>query len=83
MWFLFRAAVKHVQINIGQLRIKLQIDSQLLDSNFAAYVQAWLLLLNFMVYFMFKWIGEIFKSENVCNANWAELLNDFVDCSFS
>ena len=40
MWYLIRAAVKHVWINLVQLRIKLQIDSQLCDSNFAADVQA-------------------------------------------
>ena len=40
MWYLIRAAVKNVRINLGQLRIKRQIDSQLCDSIFAAYVQA-------------------------------------------
>ena len=40
MWYLFREAVKNVRINLGQLRIKRQIDSQLCDSICAAYVQA-------------------------------------------
>ena len=40
MWYLIRAAVKNVRINLDQLRIKRQIDSQLSDSSFAAYVQA-------------------------------------------
>ena len=38
MWYLIRAAVKNVRINLGQLRIKRQIDSKLCDSIFAAYV---------------------------------------------
>ena len=42
MWYLIQAAVKNVRINLDQLRIKRQIDSQLCDSIFAAYVQAWL-----------------------------------------
>ena len=41
MWYLIRAAIKNVRINLGQLRIKRQIDSQLRDSICAAYVQAW------------------------------------------
>ena len=32
MWYLIRAAVKNVRINLGQLRIKRQIDSQLCES---------------------------------------------------
>jgi len=40
MWYLIRAAVKNVRINLGQLRNKRQIDSQLCDSICAAYVQA-------------------------------------------
>ena len=40
MWYLIQAAVKNVQINLGQLRIKRQIDSQLCDSICAAYVEA-------------------------------------------
>ena len=40
MWYLIRAAVKNVRINLGQLRIKHQIDSQLCDLIFAVYVQA-------------------------------------------
>ena len=47
MWYLVRAAVKNVRINLGQLRIKRQIDSQLCDSIFAPYVtQAWLWVWN-------------------------------------
>ena len=42
MWYRIRAAIKNVWINLSQLRIKRQIDSQLCDSIFAAYVQAWL-----------------------------------------
>ena len=41
MWYFIRAAVKNVRINLGQLRIKRQIDSQRCDSIFAANVQAW------------------------------------------
>jgi hypothetical protein len=40
MWYLIRAAVKNVRINLGQLRIKRQIESQLCDSILAANVQA-------------------------------------------
>ena len=40
MWYLLGAAVKIVRINLDQLRIKRQIDSQLCDSICAAYVQA-------------------------------------------
>ena len=40
MWYLIRAAVQNVRINLDQLRIKHQIDSQLCDSICAAYVQA-------------------------------------------
>ena len=40
MWYLFRDAAKNVRINLGQLRIKRQIDSQLCDSICAAYIQA-------------------------------------------
>ena len=40
MWSLIPAAVKNVRINVGQLRSKRQIDSQLCDTIFAAYVQA-------------------------------------------
>ena len=40
MWYLIRATVKNVRINLGQLRIKRQIDSQLCDSIFAANVHA-------------------------------------------
>ena len=40
MWYLIRAAVKNVRINLGQLRNKRQIDSQLGDSICAAYVLA-------------------------------------------
>ena len=39
MWYLSGAAVKNVQINLGQLRIKRQIYSQLCDLIFATYVQ--------------------------------------------
>ena len=44
MWYLIRAAVKNMRINLGQLRIKRQIDSQLCDSIFAAYIQACIIL---------------------------------------
>ena len=40
MWYLIRAAVKNVRINLGQLRNKRKIDSKLCDSTIAAYVQA-------------------------------------------
>ena len=40
VWHLIRAAVKNVRLNLRQLRIKRQIDSQLCDSIFSAYVQA-------------------------------------------
>ena len=40
MWYLIQAAVKNVRINLDQLRIKRQIDSQLGDAIFEAYVQA-------------------------------------------
>ena len=39
MWYLIRAAVKNVRINLGQLRIKCQIDLHLCDSIFTAYVR--------------------------------------------
>ena len=32
MWYLIRAEVKNVRINLGQLRTKRKIDSQLCDS---------------------------------------------------